>query len=102
MGCGCCLLGAFGAFAPRLALGLIWVFTDWVSRAFTGDWIVPLVGLVLLPYTTLAYVALWNWGTPGVAGFDWFLVILAFLFDIGQYTSTYYGKGRSVTVSQTG
>ena len=101
MACGCCLLGAFGAFAPRLALGLIWLFTDWVSWAFDGDWIVPLVGLVLLPYTTLAYVALWNWGTPGVAGFDWFLVILAFFFDIGQYTSSYYGKGRSVTVSDT-
>jgi hypothetical protein len=100
MACGCCLLGAFGAFAPRLALGLIWVFTDWVSWAFDGDWIVPLAGLVLLPYTTLAYVALWNWGTSGVAGFDWFLVILAFFFDIGQYTSGYYGKGRSVTITE--
>ena len=98
MACGCCLLGAFGAFVPRIALGLIWLFTDWVALAFDGDWIVPLAGLVLLPYTTLGYVALWNWGTPGVAGFDWFLVALAFLFDIGHYSSGYYGRGRSVAV----
>lgn len=102
MPCGCCLLAGFGAFVPRVVLLFVWLFTDGVSRAFDGEWLVPLIGLILLPYTTLAYVALWNWGSTGVEGFDWFLVVLAFLFDLGHYTSGYYGKANRASASAVG
>lgn len=94
MPCGCCLLAGIGAFVPRLVLLFVWLFTDGVSRAFDGGWVAPLVGLVFLPYTTLAYVGVWNWGSSGVNGFDWFVVILAFVFDIGHYTSGAYGRAN--------
>jgi hypothetical protein len=40
----------------------------------------------LLPWTTLAYAAFWDWG-PGqhVTGFEWFFVGLAFVIDISSY-----------------
>ncbi|MDP4013008.1 MAG: hypothetical protein U0990_05850 [Candidatus Nanopelagicales bacterium] len=81
--CGC-LTVALGAFFPRVALILIWIFGDVVQRAFSYEWLLPLVGLLFLPYTTLVYVLLY-WSLGEVGGFAWFLVVLAFLVDISSY-----------------
>lgn len=45
----------------------------------------PFLGFFLLPWTTLAYAVMWGSGTHGVHGFEWFIVILAFVFDLGSY-----------------
>jgi hypothetical protein len=44
---------------------------------------VPLLGFFLLPWTTLAYAVMWSSGSNGV---EWFIVILAFAFDLGSYS----------------
>jgi hypothetical protein len=62
---------------------VLWLFSDLLSRAFEG-WIVPLLGFFLLPWTTLAYAAMWA-SSDGVKGFEWFIVVLAFLIDIGAF-----------------
>lgn len=67
---------------------MLWLFSDMLSRAFES-WIVPLLGFFLLPWTTLAYALMWS-SSDGVAGFEWFIVALAFLFDLGSYA----GSGR--------
>jgi hypothetical protein len=46
---------------------------------------VPFLGFFLLPWTTLAYAVMWASGPNGVKGFEWFIVILAFVFDLGSY-----------------
>jgi hypothetical protein len=48
---------------------------------------VPLLGFFLLPWTTLAYAAMWSTSSNGVTGFEWFIVILAFVIDLGAYAS---------------
>jgi hypothetical protein len=85
--CGCFVL-MLGAFAPRLALVLMALFNDWITEAFDGSWVIPLVGWFLLPFTTLAYVLIYYW-TGDVDGFLWFFVILAFLTDLGSYFGGY-------------
>jgi hypothetical protein len=45
------------------------------------------LGFFLLPWTTLAYVAMWELGTGEVSGFEWFIVVLAFLLDLGSFAS---------------
>jgi hypothetical protein len=62
----------------------LWLFSDLLSRAFDG-WFVPLLGFFLLPWTTLAYAVMWSSGSNGVSGFEWFIVILAFVIDLGSY-----------------
>ncbi len=42
----------------------------------------PVLGFFLLPWTTLAYALMWGSGANGVHGFEWFIVGLAFLFDL--------------------
>jgi hypothetical protein len=78
-----CLLALFALISPRLALFALWLFGNLLSRAF-DSWIVPLIGFFVLPWTTLAYAVMWSSGHR-VHGFEWFLVGLAFLVDIGAY-----------------
>jgi hypothetical protein len=81
-----CLLALFALISPRLALFVVWLFSDLLSRAYE-EWWIPLLGFFLLPWTTLAYAVMWTAGTNGVEGFEWFLVILAFVVDLGSYAS---------------
>jgi hypothetical protein len=80
-----CLPVLLAFFSPRLALVALWLFGNLLSRAFESR-VIPLLGFFLLPWTTLAYAAFWDWG-PGhrVSGAEWFFVILAFLADLGSY-----------------
>jgi hypothetical protein len=85
--CGCFVI-LLGAFAPRLALFLMALFNDEISKAFDGSWVIPLIGWFLLPYTTLVYVLI-SWWQGGVEGFMWFFVALAFFVDISSYAGGY-------------
>lgn len=78
-----CLVILFALISPRLALFLIWIFSDLLSRAF-DSWLVPFIGFVLLPWTTLAYAVMWS-SSHRVSGFEWFIVILAFLIDLSAH-----------------
>lgn len=88
-----CFLALLALISPRLVLFLLWIFGDLLSRAF-NSWIIPLLGFFLLPWTTLAYAAFWDWGAGHhVVGFEWFFVVLAFFIDLGSYASG--GRARS-------
>jgi hypothetical protein len=78
-----CLLALLALLSPRLALIALWIFGDLLSRAF-DSWVVPLIGFFILPWTTLAYAVMWSSGRR-VHGFDWFIVIVAFLADLASY-----------------
>jgi hypothetical protein len=78
-----CLLALLAGFAPRIALILVWIFTDLVDRAFSG-FLVPLLGLIIFPYATLFYVLAWA-PVVGVSGWGWFFVVIGFMFDIGHW-----------------
>ena len=84
-----CLLALFALISPRLALFFIAIFSDMLSRAY-DSWLLPLIGFFLLPWTTLAYAVMWDTGTRDVNGFEWFIVVLAFLADLA-----WYAGGRS-------
>src|SRR5262249_39099896 len=79
-----CLVVLLAFLSPRLAIFVLFLFTDLLSRAY-DSWILPFLGFFLLPWTTLAYAVMWDVGTNGVTGFEWFVVILAFVVDLGSY-----------------
>lgn len=88
-----CFVALLAVFSSRLALLVLWVFTNLVTRAFHHSFIVPLLGLIFLPWTTLLYVLVWT-PTHGVYGFGWFFVVLGFLFDLGSHSSSAYSQRR--------
>lgn len=89
-----CFVFLLALISPRLALFFVWIFSDLLSRAF-DDWIVPLIGFFILPWTTLAYAVMWSAGTNEVGGFEWFIVGFAFIVDIGSYAAS--GRQRQAS-----
>jgi hypothetical protein len=78
-----CLFALLGGIFPRLALLIVWIARPaLVDAAFTG-FILPLLGIIFLPFATLIYVLLYTPGR-GLTGWDWFWVVLAALLDIGH------------------
>jgi hypothetical protein len=81
-----CLFWLVALLSPRLALFLLWAFTNYVDRAFAG-WFLPLLGLVFLPWTTLLYVLIDV--APGpihVAG--WIVIALGVILDINAWAQS--------------
>jgi hypothetical protein len=68
------------------------IFTNLVDRAFEG-FLLPLLGLIFLPFTTLLYVLAYK-PVVGVSGWGWFLVFLGVLFDLGSYGGGAFGRRR--------
>lgn len=78
-----CLLVLLTAISPRLVIFLFWLARPVQFDAAFGGPILPLVGIVLLPFTTLIYVLVYTPGV-GLAGSDWIWVGLAFVADIAH------------------
>ena len=89
-----CLFAALGLLAPRVILLLMWLFNStFVMQPFAGfavpNPILPVLGLVMLPTTTLGYC----WATSafgGVSSFSGLLVVaVGLIIDLGLI-----GNGR--------
>lgn len=78
-----CLLVLLTAISPRLVIFLFWLARPVQFDAAFGGPILPLVGIVFLPFTTLIYVLVYTPGV-GLAGSDWIWVGLAFVADIAH------------------
>jgi hypothetical protein len=76
-----CLLLILGLAFPRLVLLLLFFFTDFLSRAYHGL-LLPLLGFIFLPLTTLIYAWIVNSGAP-VAGFYLVALVICVVADLG-------------------
>lgn len=76
----CLLLILFLAF-PRIALLLLFLFSNYLQHAYHGL-IIPLLGFVFLPLTTLAYAWMANSGLPTI-GINLLILIIAVVIDLG-------------------
>jgi hypothetical protein len=83
-----CLIVLVSLISARLALIVLALFTDDLSRAF-DSWLIPFLGFFLLPWTTLIYALLWT-TSRHVYGIEWAFVAMAFLIDIGSL----FGGGK--------
>jgi hypothetical protein len=76
-----CLTFVLALISPRLALAVVWIFTDLVDRAFES-WVLPFLGLLFFPWTTLMYALVWSGGVDGIG---WLFVALGVIADLGSY-----------------
>jgi hypothetical protein len=76
-----CLFAIFAGLFPRLALFIVWVARPALVSAAFSTWLVPLLGIIFLPFATLMYVILFIPGL-GLTAWGWFWVILAGVFDL--------------------
>ena len=78
-----CLFALFAGLFPRLALFIVWIARPALVGAAFHGWIVPLLGIIFLPFATLIYVILYTPGI-GLTGWEWFWVILAGVLDLAH------------------
>ncbi len=82
----CCFFASLFFFGPRLAFLVFWLIPYGRLKIATSfnTFIWPLLGLIFLPWTTLAYTIVY--GPGGLTGFDWVWLAIAFLADLAGYS----------------
>lgn len=84
-----CLLALMAAFFPRVAFILVWLARPaLVGAAFGDSFLLPALGTVFLPFTTLFYVLLYRAGV-GVIGWEWVWIGFAVLLDLAHWFGSY-------------
>ncbi len=83
----CCLALSMAFIGPRFAFVLVWIFGNRVEAAFS-TWVWPLLGVLFVPWTTLAYVLVWG-PIHGVSGAGWVLVGFGVLLDVMTYSGRF-------------
>ena len=76
-----CLLVILLLAFPRIALALLFFFSNYLERAYHGL-ILPLLGFVFLPLTTLTYAWMVNTRQP-TEGINLLILLVAVVIDIG-------------------
>jgi hypothetical protein len=78
----CCILALLAFLGPRLVIFLTWLFANtYLSRAFDG-FLLPLLGFLFLPWTTIAWAIAQN-EFGGANGVGLLVIVLGILLDIG-------------------
>jgi hypothetical protein len=87
------IVGCLALSAPRFAIILVVIFSNFIGRAYhTVLW--PLLGFLFMPLTTLAYA--WAINSRGsVTGFHMVVVVLAVLLDLGLVGGSASRRRRS-------
>jgi uncharacterized oligopeptide transporter (OPT) family protein len=80
-----CLLALVVLAFPRVILILMWLFSNTLDRAYHGL-IIPLLGFIFLPITTIVYAWMVTSGLP-IAGINLLILVVAVLLDAGSHSS---------------
>jgi len=82
----CCFAAALWFFGPRVGLLIYWLLPYGQARIQSAYnwWLIPLLGLIFLPWTTLVYIIV----TP-VHGLGWLWIGLAVIADFIGYRGAY-------------
>ena len=77
---------------PRLVLLVLFFFTDYLNHAYQ-NLLLPLIGLIFLPLTTIAYAWMVNSHLP-LEGANLLILILAVVLDLGGLGGGEYHRRR--------
>lgn len=88
-----CLLIILLILGPRAIIVVWWVLAPVVWSATFGTLLLPILGFVFLPWTTLVYVLV---APGGIVGTDYLWLALALLADLSSHAGL-YGRRRRAT-----
>jgi hypothetical protein len=85
-----CLIVILLLAFPRIALVLTFLFSNYLQRAYHGL-LLPLLGFIFLPLTTLVYAWMVNTAQP-IAGINLIILVIAVVVDVGGLGSGEYHR----------
>jgi hypothetical protein len=87
-----CILLLVFLLSPRLAMVLIWLFSNYLDRAYHSILLI-ILGFLFVPLTTLVYAWEVNSGMA-VAGINLVWIVLALLIDLGAVGGGYHRRRK--------
>ena len=92
----CCVVTSLFLLGPRIAILVWWLLQParW-QVAFHNMFIWPVLGFLLLPWTTLAYVIAAPLGSLNTAS-AWALVAIGFVIDLIGWSGGGYGNRNRI------
>jgi len=90
----CCIFALLVLLGPRAGIIVWWLVDQTRWNTVYDTFILPFLGFLFLPWTTLMYTLVWTLG--GVSGWGWFWIGLSVLADIGSYASSGYGNRNRI------
>ncbi|HTT63689.1 MAG TPA: hypothetical protein VMG35_17675 [Bryobacteraceae bacterium] len=87
-----CLIVIVVLAFPRVVLVCLWLFTRYLQHAYHGL-LIPLIGFLVLPITTLAYAWMVNTHRP-IDGINLIILIVAVVIDLGGLSGGEYHRRR--------
>ena len=88
-----CLLALLAVAFPRVAIVLLWLFTNFFSGIYQSV-IIPILGFIFLPLTLIVYTYLQRIH-PGALGTQGLIfVFIAVIIDLGLLGGGAWGRGR--------
>ena len=88
-----CLFVLFAAFAPRVLLVIMWLARPNLMDAAFQSVLIPILGLIFLPFTTVMWVVLWA-ATGQIDGLDWVWLFIAVLLDLSHWVTSAANRRR--------
>jgi hypothetical protein len=95
-----CLLALTTGVIPRFLVAVIWLVRPAAWDAAFGGPLVPILGVIFLPFTTLMYVTLYSVG-QGLSGVDIVALVIAFAADLFGIGASGYGNRDKVGFANT-
>lgn len=87
-----CLILILVVAFPRIVLALLFLFSRYLEHAYHGI-LIPLLGFIFLPVTTLAYAWMVN-SRMSVEGVNLLILIVAVVIDVGGLGGGEYQRRR--------
>jgi hypothetical protein len=88
----CILLLVILSF-PRVALALMWIYSTYLQRAFHDGLVLPVLGFIFLPLTTIVYAWEVNSGMP-TTGVNLVWLLIAVIIDLGGLGGGVHRRSR--------
>ena len=84
-----CLLAILAVAFPRVAIVLLWLFTNFFSHIH--GLLIPILGFIFLPLTLIVYAYFLNTGTP-MGTVQLVILFIAVVVDLGLVGGGTYGR----------
>lgn len=88
-----CLLAILAIAFPRVAIILLWLFTNFFTGVYHGI-IIPVLGFLFLPLTLIVYTYMLNAHT-GLGTTQLVILFLAIIVDLGLVGGGTFGRRRA-------
>jgi len=90
----CCVISSIFFIGPRAGLLIWWLVNPGRFHMVYSNLLLPIIGTIFLPITTLTYTFVFKSSYGGLASLDWLLMGIALLVDMSLYGGGVFSRRR--------